>query len=782
MPLSALRRALIPLVFLPALLCAQTPDRQFAQLCAGCHGETAGGTDRGPALLNSRSLRPKTEDQIHDLIRSGTPGGMPAFPLPEVQLRPLAKHVRAFNASALDIQPDGDPVAGGAFFFGKGGCAACHMIRGRGAANGPDLSNIGKELTLRELGEALDNPTARMGIHSTASCPGWAFCPDESWRVVNVHLRSGTTLRGFARSAGAHDLQLQTLDGHLRLLTDADYDRIDRETRSYMPALAASAAERRDLVAYLARLGGVPVGSLPGPAEPVSRIAIDAIRNPASGEWPTYNGRPDGNRHSALAQITKDNVGNLQPAWTWSNEYQVLETTPLVSEGVMYVTAPNRVCALDAAAGRQIWCYERPRHSGANIAGDAAKGANRGAALLGDRVFFATDDAHLICIHRLTGALMWDVDVREGKGAFGSTGAPLVAGDLVVTGVAGGDAPLRGYISAYRATTGERVWRFWTVPQRGEPKSETWIQPPAAKSDAIETGGGATWTTGSYDPATGLLYWPTGNPYPDTDGDERGGDNLYTDCVVALDARTGELRWHYQFTPHDLHDWDANEPFLLVDAKFQGRDRKLLLQANRNGFYYVLDRTTGEFLLGRPFVRKLTWASGIGPDGRPALLEGNQPGKLGTKTCPAVRGATNWYSTAFHPATRLFYVMAVEDCNIYQQTKSGGFEPYRDPKDPAEKYLRALDFETGRIVWEIPQVGPPESNYSGVLSTEGGLVFYGETGGSFAAVDAASGKTLWHFNTGAQWKASPITYMLGGRQYVAIAAGGTVTAFALPRK
>jgi alcohol dehydrogenase (cytochrome c) len=292
-------------------------------------------------------------------------------------------------------------------------------------------------------------------------------------------------------------------------------------------------------------------------------------------------------------------------------------------------------------------------------------------------------------------------------------------------------------------------------------------------------GGGATWVTGSYDTETGTLYWPTGNPFPDTDGAERGGANLYTNCVVALDVKTGKLRWHFQFTPHDLHDWDATEPLVLVNARFQGRDRKLLLQANRNGFFYVLDRTNGEFLLGKPFVKKLTWASGIGPDGKPQLVEGNQPTRAGTKTCPAVRGATNWYSTAFNPDTRLFYVMAVEDCNIYKQSQLGGYEPYHDVSDPPEKYLRALDIDTGRIVWEIPQVGAPEANYSGALSTAGGLVFYGETGGGFAAADAKSGRTLWHFETNQAWKASPMTYTTNGRQYVAIASGGNILSFGL---
>jgi alcohol dehydrogenase (cytochrome c) len=285
--------------------------------------------------------------------------------------------------------------------------------------------------------------------------------------------------------------------------------------------------------------------------------------------------------------------------------------------------------------------------------------------------------------------------------------------------------------------------------------------------------------TGSYDSETGLLFWPTGNPFPDTDGDDRGGSNLYTNCVLALDVKTGKLRWHYQFTPHDLHDWDATEPLVLVNAPFQGRQRKLLLQANRNGFLYVLDRTNGELLLAKPFVKKLTWARGIGADGRPVLLEGNEPTRLGTKSCPAVRGATNWYSTAFNPTTRLFYVMAVEDCNIYRQAKLGGYVPYRDPADPPEKYLRALSIETGKVVWEVAQVGAPEANYSGVLSTAGGLVFYGETGGGFAAVDAESGRTLWHFETNQVWKASPMTYTAGGRQYVAIAAGANILSFAL---
>jgi alcohol dehydrogenase (cytochrome c) len=318
------------------------------------------------------------------------------------------------------------------------------------------------------------------------------------------------------------------------------------------------------------------------------------------------------------------------------------------------------------------------------------------------------------------------------------------------------------------------VWRFWTIPQRGEPAASTW------QGTALETGGGATWLTGSFDPESNTVYWPVGNPYPDTDGSQRKGDNLYTNCVVALDARTGKLKWHFQFTPHDLWDWDATEPLVLVDTAFRGQQRKLLVQANRNGFYYVLDRTTGEYLLGKPFVKRLTWAKRLDAKGRPEVNESAKPTAGGTVVCPAVRGATNWYATAFHPETRLFYVMTVEDCNLYRASGSW-FVPYNDPANPPRKVLRALDVETGEIRWEAPQIGAPEANYSGVLTTAGGLLFYGESGGTFAAADARTGKTLWHFPTGQAWKASPMTYTAKGRQYVAIAAGGNIVSFSLAK-
>jgi PQQ-dependent dehydrogenase (methanol/ethanol family) len=743
-------------------------EGRFKQLCASCHGDGGTGGDRAPSLVDSRSLRARSETQIGDLIRNGTRGGMPAFRLPDEQLRELAHWVHSLNASAYEAKPAGDIPAGRQYFFGEGKCGTCHMVRGQGKTNGPDLSLVGRQLTVHEIEQTLIDPTAQMGTRSAANCPGWAFCAQEPWAVVNVGLQNGTALSGFARSEGKHDIQLQTFDGRFHSLTDAEYKQIKREKNSYMPQMRASDEDRRNVIAYLSSLGQIKIGPIEVADAPNAEDTKENL-----GEWTTYNGDPGGNRHSKLREIDADNVNRLQLKWSYSLPNSGLQTTPLMKDGLMFVTGPDQVCMLDAKTGREIWCYKHELSKVKSNSQETFRQPNRGVALLGDRVFFASSDAHLICLNRVTGGVMWDVKLPETEGRYAATSAPLIVDNLVICGIAGGDTPLRGFLAAYRPTTGEQVWRFWTVPKRGEPGSETW------DGKALETGGAATWLTGSYDAEGDTLFWTTGNPFPATDGNERGGTNLYTNCVLALEPKTGKLKWHFQFTPHDLHDWDATEPLLLVDTQFQGHLRKLILQANRSGFFYVLDRTNGEFLLARPFVRKLNWASGIDRDGKPQLLEANLPTKGGNKGCPAVRGATNWYSTAFNPETKLFYVMAVEDCSLYRQSQRGGYGGYRDPQSPGEKYLRAIDIESGKTVWEIKQVGVPEANYSGVLSTASGLVFYGETGGSFAAVRAQTGECLWHFDTGVQWKASPMTYSLDGKQYVAVAAGSNILAFGL---
>ncbi|HYM12391.1 MAG TPA: PQQ-dependent dehydrogenase, methanol/ethanol family, partial [Bryobacterales bacterium] len=596
----------------------------------------------------------------------------------------------------------------------------------------------------------------------------------------SVRLRDGRTLRGLAKNESNYDLQLQDLSGALHLLSKDQIAEEVHEPKSLMPPVEASPDEVRDLVAYLSRLGGNSAAAPLRASEPAAGLSFSDIVKPQPGDWPTYHGHLSGNRYSPLNEINTGNVARLAPRWIFTiPNARRLEVTPVVVDGVMYVTTANEAFALDARRGRQIWHYARPLTKG--VIGDAAGAINRGVAVLGDRLFMVTDNAHLLALNRFSGELLWDVEMADYRQHYGATSAPLVVKDLVLSGTSGGDEGARGFVDAYKVSTGEHAWRFWTMPAPGEPLAETW------GGRAIEHGCTAAWLTGTYDPETNLIYWPTGNPCPDYNGDERKGDNLYSSSVLAIEPETGKLRWYYQFTPHDLHDWDATETPMLIDAEFHGRPRKLLAQANRNGFFYVLDRTNGELLLGQPFVHKLTWASGIGADGRPKVLPGSEPTPGGVKVCPSVEGASNWMSTAYNPSTGLFYVMALERCNIYTKS-SAWWEPgksfygggtRRVPGEAGEKILRAIDIQTGKIVWEVPQTGPA-GTWGGVLATAGGLVFFGDDSGAFAAVDAKTGAPLWHFNTSQFWKASPMTYKVSGAQYVAIAAGSNILAFGLP--
>ena len=511
-----------------------------------------------------------------------------------------------------------------------------------------------------------------------------------------------------------------------------------------------------------------------------AQVSYKDLLDPPDENWLTYGRTYDSQRHSPLDQINKSNVAALAPAWIFAAPGgSRLETVPLVVDGVMYVSEPNEVHALDARSGRSIWRWSREPAPPRNIVTE--RGPNRGVAVLGDLVYVGTPDAHLVALDARTGAQVWQAKVAEVEDGYYSPAAPFAIDGKILMGVAAGDYGLNGWLDAYDAKTGERIWRWESIPRPGEPGHESWA------GDSWKTGGGGTWLSGSFDPQLNLLYWGIGNPAPDFDGDARLGDNLYTESVVALDADTGKLKWYFQFTPHDVHDWDSVEIPVLIDAAFNGKPRKLMLHADRNGFYYVLDRETGEFLHGSPFIDKLNWATGLTAQGRPIRVPGVEPTIQGNLVCPSTSGATNWMSPAYNPATGWFYLAVKEGCGISykakQEFRPGGFGYMgtgyvESPADPWQMYVRALDPATGKMQWEYEQVNSRHYG-AGLVSTAGGLLFAGDDQGFLTALDAATGKPLWHFNTGARISASPITYAVRGRQYVAVAAGSNVVAFAL---
>jgi len=505
----------------------------------------------------------------------------------------------------------------------------------------------------------------------------------------------------------------------------------------------------------------------------------DLLTRPVGANWTSYNGDYTGRRYSSLHEINVQNVAQLRAAWVFhpGNSRQ-LEATPVVFRGLMYVTAANDVFALDAQTGRVVWHYQRPVSSG--LLDDAAAHKNRGVAVWQHFVYTETDDAHLLCLDARSGNLRWDVPYADKTKHYGATSAPLVVKDEVIVGTSGGDSGVRGFLAAFDAATGKEKWRFWTIPAPGEFGSSSW------PGDSYLHGGGTTWMPGTYDPELNLLYWTTSNAAPDFIGDSRPGDDLYTACVLALDPDSGKLKWYFQFTPHDLYDYDANETPVLVDVEENGTRRHLMLQANRNGFFYVLDRTDGKFLHASSFVEKLNWAKSVDSSGRP-VLTGRIPTAGGTYICPGINGATNWFSPSYNPETGLFYVMALENCNVFfakpQRFVKGetyyGTGTKLPPDEHSQKILLALSIPDGKAVWRYPQIGSGDS-WGGTLTTAGGLVFFCDDAGSLEAVDATTGRPLWHFNTGQGFHASPMSYAVGGVQYVAVSAESEVFSFSLP--
>ena len=508
--------------------------------------------------------------------------------------------------------------------------------------------------------------------------------------------------------------------------------------------------------------------------------------------WLTYSGSYASQRYSLLKQVTPINVKNLEQKWVFqADSLEKFETTPLVVDGVMYLTqAPSDVVALDAKTGRIFWIY---RYVVSTDVRPCCGSVNHGLAILGDTLYLATLDAHLVAIDAKAGRPLWNVKVATASAGYAMTLAPLVVKDKVIIGVAGGEFGIRGFVAAFNASTGSEVWRTYTVPGPGEPGHESW------QGNSWEHGGGPVWLTGSYDPALNLTYWGTGNPGPDWNPAQRAGDNLYSDSVLALDADTGKLKWYFQFTPNDPYDYDAVQIPVLVDGMWNGAPRKLMMWANRNGFFYVLDRTNGQFLAGYPFI-KLNWASGLDPKGRPIPT----PPPEGAPTFPGLQGGTNWYSPSYSPRTGLFYVSAWEDYASVFIREAQTFEegrrfvggrptspipgaqnvPGATKRPPINVWTEAaghgaviaIDPRTGEKKWKFPMT---DTTDSGLLTTASDLLFTGGREGYFQALDARTGALLWKTILGGPIVAGPMTYQADGKQFIAVAAGHSLFAFAL---
>ena len=493
--------------------------------------------------------------------------------------------------------------------------------------------------------------------------------------------------------------------------------------------------------------------------------------------WMMYSGTLDSQRYSRLDQINTGNVTELEMKWS----YQIpvidrAETVPTVVDGIMFITeAPSNLTAVDARTGRVYWRYDHELPEDLRI---CCGRNNRGVAILGETLFMSTLDAHLVAIDARTGNVLWDVEVADYEAGYSKTAAPLIVKDKVVTGIAGGEFGIRGFIDAYDPVTGELEWRTYAIPGPGEPGNDSW------SGDSWKTGGAATWITGSYDPGLNLIYWGTGNPGPDWNGDVRLGDNLYSDSALALNGDTGEIAWHFQFTPHDVHDYDSIQVPILADIEYQGSTRKVMMWANRNAFFYTIDRETGEFLEGEAYATQ-TWAQGLDLNGRPIPTPGMAPTYEGILVSPPIVGATNWYSPAYSQQTGLFYVTSFDgEQEFFKRDEdyeegerfTGGGGRYNQPMDAFHSSIRAINPATAQIEWEFPIM--PRSS-AGITTTAGGIVFTGSADGYFFALDAASGEELWHISLGARVHAAPMTYAIDGQQFVTIASGNVVYTFGL---
>jgi alcohol dehydrogenase (cytochrome c) len=619
-------------------------------------------------------------------------------------------------------------------------CAGCHGSDGSGSVKGPAIAMLPnvKALSDAELMGIVRNGVPGKGM------PALPQLGEENTRAVVRFLRTLQAVSGSAGNGkGAQD------------------------AGPIAPDVAVPASAKVNAAVEAVGLAQVDVHQ------------SDLNQKEAKENWVSYNGDYSGRRYSAMTEITPANVQNLKPAWSFhTTGAGVLEVTPVVVARVMFVTRSNDAYALDARTGKLLWHHEHPLSAG--LIDDAAGHINRGVAVLGTRLYMETDNAHLLCLDARTGKLVWDVAYATGNKNYGATSAPLIVKDKVLVGTSGGDDGVRGFVAAFDTQTGKEVWRFWTIPGPGEKGAESW------PGEMYLHGGGTTWMPGTYDAELNTIYWGTSNPSPDFDGSVRPGDDLYTSSLLALDPDTGKLKWYFQFSPHDLYDYDAVQTPVLVDAMFRGQPRKLVVTANRNGFLYILDRTDGTYLYSKQFIEVMNWAKGIDEKGRP-ISNNLVPNEKGVTVCPSYSGGTNWYSPTYDPATNRFYFRSLEECSLFQGKRepfqegqgyysTGTGHPEGNPPDWG--FINAFDMGTLDFAWRYRLIGP-ENATAGVMSTAGGLVAFGNDDLGFQINDAQTGKPLWTFGLGHGMHASPMGYGIAGKQYFAVADGDDIFAFAL---
>jgi len=744
-----------------------TGKRLYEQTCQACHGGNAAGSERGPALSTGVFKHGGKDGELFLNIRNGLKGTqMPPFAgLKAEQIWSMVTYLRSLadtGVRSAETVP-GNPTAGEALFFGKAACSTCHAVHARGGIFAPDLSTAA----------ALPADTIRQKLADPASVGRARGRRTVGPSITTVQFPDGRTLRGLARNQDTFTLHLADPTGKLHLL-DKRKVTVTTAPGSFMPPAKLTPAETTDVIAYLksnaARdFNKTRQAPLPG------GLSFDRIRNSAAEphNWLTYWGDYQGTHFSTLAQITPANVKNLQTKWAAQMPGDtLLQSTPIVIDGIMYTSGmPGQVYALDARTGMEIWKYERKQKV---VNPFESNRFNRGVAVLGNRVFVGTLDAALVALDARTGLPLWETQVADTMEGYSVTAAPLAVKDKIIVGVAGGEHGIRGFLDAYDPQTGRRLWRFNTTPGPGEFGNDTW------KDDTWKRGGAGTWLTGSYDPELDTLYWATGNPGPDMDAEVRKGDNLFSCSVVALNPNTGARKWHYQFTPNDSHDWDANQDLILINRGTQ----KLLVQTNRNGIFYVLDRTNGKLLLGKPYVSQ-SWNDGFHPDGRPIVRPGSDSTPEGRIVAPSLVGGTNWQSPSYDPKTGWMYVVYADapqrylrEPSIYEPGKAFWGGRTLPTGDPVLTGIKAIDTVTGDVKWDYKLSRGSLS--AGVLATSTGLLLAATSEGNLIALNSKTAQTLWTMQTGGPIASSPMSYAVDGKQFVAISASGVLFSFGLP--